>query len=435
MEWYLAGATLMGMVVIALGLTIPVAFAFLGVNLIGAMIFLGGPFAITQVVANSTTSVTNFALVPVPLFLLMGELFFHTGVANRVFDVLDKLLGRIRGRLAYVTVGGGTIFAALSGSSIANTAMLGSTMLPEMQKRGYNDRISIGPIIGTGGLAILIPPSALAVLLGSLAGLNIGKLLVAGILPGLILASFYVGLIWLYIKRNPDWAPTYDIEDVPLRTKLVLVLTDLAPMSLVIFLVVGLIILGIATPSEAAAFGVLGVLIVAAYFRALTLASVWKSVMGAARVTSMVFLIILGSTTFSQILAISGASGGLVRWSIDLDVSALAILAAILLILLFLGMLMEAVSIMMLTIPIFFPIMQSLGYDPIWFGIVMLLVLEISLATPPFGLSLFVLMGVAKDSSYFTVVRAALPYTMAAVVLAILLVVFPGIVLILPSLM
>ena len=435
MPWWEAGALLIGLVVLFMGLTLPVAFAFMLVNMIGVVVFIGGDAGITQLIANSSTAVTSFALVPVPLFILMGELFFHSGIAVKVFDVFDRLLGRLPGRLSYLTVGGGTVFAALSGSSMANTALLGSTMLPEMVKRGYKPHLSMGPIIGTGGLAILIPPSGLAVLLGSLAGIDIGRLLIAGILPGLGLAALYVLVIAISTALDPKAAPQYPVEDTPWSLKLRLIVTNLLPMGFVIFMVVGLIILGIATPTEAAAFGVLGVLIVAAGFRALDSAIIWKSLLGTVKVTGMVFLIILGSSTFSQMLALSGASAGMIAWATTLDVSPALVLAAMFLILLFLGMLMESISIMMLTIPIFFPLALSMGFDPIWFGMLMMLSLEIGLSSPPFGMCLFVMLGVNPQSDLIEVSLAALPYISCAVLMVVMLAIWPQIALFLPELM
>ncbi|KAB2726485.1 TRAP transporter large permease [Brucella anthropi] len=436
MAWYEAGGLLVGTILVLMAIRMPVAMAFLAANLVAALIFIGGEVAIMQLVANATTSVTTFTLVPVPLFLLMGELFFHTGVALRVFDAIDRLLGRIPGRLSYLTVGGGTLFAALSGSSIANIAMLGSTLLPQMQARRYKPVLSMGPIIATGGLAIMIPPSALGVLLGSIAQIDIGKLLIAGIVPGLLLASAYVAIIAYSTWRDPEAAPRYAVEPLSLGAKLRLAATNVLPMAGVIFMVVGLIILGIATPSEAAAFGVLGVLVLAIIFRSLTWESVRKSVLGTVRVTGMVFLIIVGASTFSQMLALSGASSGLIGWVTTLSFHPLWVLAGMLMIVLLLGMLMESVSIIMLVAPIFFPLAAGLGYDSVWLAILILLMLEISLATPPFGIGLFVLAGVApRDVTLSIIVRASLPYIAAAVLIACLLVAVPELVTFLPGLM
>lgn len=436
MPWYEAAGLMVGLAVALIALSVPIGFAFLLANLVGFLVFIGGSAAITQLVANATTAVTSFALVPVPLFILMGELFYHTGTASRVFDVVDKLLGKIPGRLSYVTITGGTLFAALSGSSMANTAMLGSTLLPEMTRRGYKKHLSMGPIVAVGGLAVLIPPSGLAVLLGSMANLDIGKMLVSGIVPGILLAVLYAVVVAVSAYFDPDAAPTYPVEPIPLREKITLLVTDVLPMSIVIFMVVGLMILGVATPTEAAAFGALGALMVAVGFRALTWESIRKSIEGAVKVTGMVFLIILASTSFSQILAISGASTGLVHWVAALAAPPLVVLLVIALILLVLGMLMESVAIMLLTIPIFFPLIRAMGFDDIWFGQLMLLLLEIGLLTPPFGLNLFVLQGVAPQGTTIgQVAWASIPYTLCGFLVAIFLVIFPGLALWLPSLM
>lgn len=178
-----------------MALGVPVAFAFMASNIAGALVFFGGSAALIQVVDNSTSLITRFQLAPVPFFIFMGSVFFYSGLAVRVFDALDKLLGRVPGRLCYLTVAGGTAFSTLTGSSMANTAMLGSLMVPEMEKRGYHWKMSLGPILGTGGLAMIIPPSTLGVLLASLAGVDVGQFLIAGILPGFVLAGLYTGLI------------------------------------------------------------------------------------------------------------------------------------------------------------------------------------------------------------------------------------------------
>ncbi len=436
MEWYEVGGLFIGMVIALMALGVPVAFAFLAVSAIGVMIVFPPLVGLKQLAANATAAVTKFALIPIPLFLLMGELFFHTGVAARVFDAFDALFGRLPGRLSYLTVAGGTVFATLSGSSMANTAMLGSLMVPEMTRRGYKRYMAFGPILGTGGLAMIIPPSALAVLLGSLARIDIGKLLIAGILPGFVLAAMYGVLIYTQVKLDPEAAPGYAVERVSLARKIRMVFTHLLPMGLVVFMVVGMILLGLATPSEAAAFGALGVVILAVIFRGLTWTAFQKSVTGALRVTGMVFLIITGSSTFSQILAASGATSGMVAWATDIQVAPLVFLFVMFVIVLFLGMLMEQISIMMLTIPVFFPLAQHLGFDLIWFGIIMLLALEISLATPPFGLGLFVMMGVApRGTTLPEVSMAAAPYVGAAILLVVIMAFFPPIATFLPGLM
>ena len=435
MEWYEAGTLLLGLALVPLALGVPVFISFLFANAIGVLIFMGGANGLIQLVSNGTVSISSFLLVPVPLFILMGEIFFHAGLAVRVFDALDAVFGGIRGRLSYLCVTCGTVFATLTGTSMASTAMMGSMLVPEMNRRGYKSKMSIGPILGSGGLAMIIPPSALAVLLGSLAQIDIGALLLAGIVPGLVLALLYIGLIYLQVRLDPNAAPSYETEHHPLGRKLMLLATNVLPMGLVIFAVIGMIIAGIATPSESAAFGVIGVVILAIAFRRLNWEVLKKSLTGTVKVTVMVFMIIVGSSTFSQLLAFSGASSGLVSWATDLAVDPVAMLLLMFLVLLFLGMFLDQVSQMLLTLPVFMPLAVTLGYDPIWFGVVMLLAMEISLTTPPFGLLLFVMLGVApKGTTLSEVALASLPYILCSLILLALLILVPGIAVGLPDL-
>ncbi|MEZ5931199.1 MAG: TRAP transporter large permease [Alphaproteobacteria bacterium] len=436
MDWAAAAALLLGSVIALMALGMPVALAFLASNVVGVYIFMGGLPGIGQLVANATASVTSFILVPVPLFVLMGSLFFHSGLARRVFDALDLCIGNLQGRLAYLTVLNGTIFAALSGSSMANTAMLGSLMVPEMRARGYKTSLAVGPILGCGGLAILIPPSTLAVLLASLGRIDVGALLIAGILPGLLLAVLYAVLIRLHLRLDPKAAPAYSIAKVSAGRKLNAIAVNILPMGLVVFAVVGLIILGIATPSEAAAFGVLAVLILALVFKSLTIHSLRQAAMDGVRITGMTFLILIGSSTFSQILAFSGATSGFIALATGLDLTPLAMLLCMLAVLLVLGMVMDQLSMMLLTLPIFIPVAASLGFDLIWFAVIILLALEISLITPPFGLLLFVMLGAApEDVSFGEVVLAGLPYIGSAMIVTLLVVIWPELALFLPGLM
>ena len=435
-EWYSIAGLLVGMVIVFMLLGIPVAFAFLTANIIGAMIFMGGLNAMPQIVVYAVESVTIFALIPVPLFIIMGELFFHTGLAVRVFDALDRGFGRLPGRLSYITVAGGTIFATLSGSTMANTAMMGSLMVPEMTNRGYKRHMSMGPILGTGGLAMIIPPSALSVLLASLAEIDIGKLLIAGVFPGLVLAVLYSILIYAQVKIDPDAAPEYTVEQYTFGQLIWSLIVNVLPMGLVVFCVIGLIILGIATPTEAAGFGALGVMVLALIYRVLTWKILVKAFSGSLRVTAMVLLIILASSTFSQLLAFTGATTGLIEWATKVELAPLVMLLIMFSVLLILGMFMDQVSMMLLTVPIFFPLAEMLQFDVIWFGLVMLLALEISLTTPPFGLLLFVMMGVAPEgTTLWQVAKAAAPYIGCALIVLVLLIIFPELGTYLPNLM
>ena len=477
MEWYWLLLALLGTILFLMFIGVPVGIAFLMVCTFTAF-HLYGRFdtmddnvgaAIVQLTDNAFSNMANFAIVPIPMFLLMGELFFHTGLARRMFNAIERLLGRLPARLSYVTVGGGTALATLSGSSMGATALLGTLMVPEMSARGYKKSMSIGPILGTGGLAMLIPPSALAVLLGTIAEIDIGKLLIAGILPGLILATFYVLLIFVRATLDPQAAPAYEVEEISLLGRAKLFLIDVAPMVSVIIMVIALIMWGVATPSEAAAYGCVGVILLslvylllvplarwmfsrgeerAAAGRAIVrfvpdfAAAFWKSMWGAARVTVVALLILLGSSLFSNVLAASGASVALIEWVTNFDVSAYVMLAMMLCILLLLGMFMDQLAMMLLTVPIFFPVIAGLDFGmelpvkQIWFGVIMLLAMEISFTTPPFGLLLFVMQGVAPPGTTFgEICMAAIPFMLCAVLLVVLIIGFPSIAVWLPFLL
>ena len=428
MAWYWGALILFGLGVGLMMAGVPVAIAFFATNIVAAVLFMGGANGIVQVINNGFGAMTNFALVPIPMFLLMGELYYHTGLASRMFSAIDKLMGNVPGRLAYVTVAGGTGFAALSGSSMGSTALLGSLMVPEMMRRGYSKYLSLGPIMGTGGLAVIIPPSALAVLLATLGRIDVGDLLVAGVVPGLVLSGMYVALIFAWTMIAPDAAPSYAVAPVPLREKLKLVALDVAPMFLVIVVCIGVMVAGWATPTEAAAIGCVGVIALAACFRCLGWRSFKKSLDGALRVTVMAFLIIFGSATFSQILAFTGASSGLIRWATGFELTPLAMLLVMLGVILFLGCFMDQLSMMLLTAPIFFPLAQTLHFDLIWFGLIMLLGLEIGYTTPPFGLLLFVLKGVApRGTTMRDIYLAGTPFIACVLLLIALIIVFPPI--------
>ncbi len=435
MEWYYALLFLLSLVLVLMFIGVPVAIAFIGANLVGAWVFMRGDAGLIQLLNNGFGALSSFSLVPIPLFLLMGELFFRTGLGMRMFNAIDQLMGRVPGRLSYVTVVGGTAFSTLSGSSMGSTALLGSLLVPEMERRGYKKYMSIGPILGTGGLAIIIPPSAIAVLLATLAKIDIGDVLIGGVLPGVLLASLYMFTIWLKTRLKPDSAPAYDVDALPLATKLKVLSRDILPMLSIIVLIIVMMLTGFATPSESAAFGALGVIVLALVFRTMTREAFKQSVMGALKVTLMAYLIVFGSATFSQLLAFSGASHGLIQWSTHFDLHPLLMLGAMLLVLLVLGTFMEAISIMMITVPFFFPLAQSLGFDLVWFSVVTLIDLEIGFSTPPLGLNLFVMKGVAPAGTTMReIYLSAIPYILCSLLLLAVLTAFPGIVTWLPSL-
>jgi tripartite ATP-independent transporter DctM subunit len=366
----------------------------------------------------------------------MGEVMFQSGISNRAIDSLDKWLGRMPGRLSYLAVGGGTLFATLSGSSMATIAMLGSTLVPEMEKRDYKKAMTLGPILGSAGLAIMIPPSSLGVVAAAIGEFSVGKFLVAIIVPGLVMAVLYATYITIRARLQPHLAPIYDVPPFTLMEKVMPTVRYILPLGFILFLVLGVIFLGIATPSEAAALGCLGTFILAAAYRRLTLALVKKALLETVQITAMVLLIMTGALAFSQIMSYTGASQGLVEAAINLPIAPIFVVILMLIVILFLGMFMDVVAIMMITLPIFIPIIKAIGFEPVWFGAMYLLNIEMATTSPPFGLSLFVMKGVAPpDTTMGDIYLGALPFLSCDLVAMILMLVFPNIVLWLPGLM
>ena len=416
MDWVAALGLMVGLLVVLMATGLPVGFAFLGVNIVGAIVFLGGDIGLAQMVRNSVTALTNFSLVPIPLFLLMGEILFHTGLAYTAIEATSRLIARVPGRLSIVTVAGGTMFSTLSGSSVANTAMLGSTLLPDMLRRGYHPSIAMGPIMATGGIAMLIPPSALAVLLGSLAGVSISQLLIAGVIPGLMMALVFLAYILLRCGLNPGLAPELP-EDIEAAARMTLwerlrpFLVYVLPLLSIFVVVVGVMLLGWATPTEAAAVGCAASLLAAAAYRRLTTRALARALMETTKIAVMILFIIVASTTFSQILSFSGATRGILQMLSGVEVDPLLIVLVMLGILLILGAVMDQISMIMVTLPFYIPLVAIFGIDPLWFAVLMLICMEISFMTPPFGLLIFVMKGVAPPGiALGQVYRAAAPF-------------------------
>src|SRR5437660_8399332 len=312
MSWQMASLLLLGGSTILLFVGIPVAFSFIAINLIGALLFLGGDAGLHQLTRNSSAAVLNFSLTPIPLFILMGEVLFHTGLAIKVIAAIERLIRQVPGRLAVVAVVAGTVFSAISGSTIATTAMLGSLMLPIMLARGYHPTMATGPIMAIGAVDMLIPPSALTVLLGSLSGISISKLLIGGVVPGLILSVAFVVYIVVRVKMNPALAPASTFTEYHGWAKLQPFFQYVLPLVSIFVVVVASMSAGWATPTESAAIGALFTMMLALCYRALTLKNLLDSLRGTAAISGMILFIIVGATTFSQILSFSGASDGLV---------------------------------------------------------------------------------------------------------------------------
>ena len=408
---------------------LPVAFVFFIINIVGSYLIFGGWAGLEQMVRNEQLSVAQFSLVPIPLFVLMGEVLFHTGLAMKSVDAVDAVIRRVPGRLAVVALVAGTIFSAISGSTIATTAMLGSLLLPQMLKRNYEPKTAMGPILAIGGVDILIPPSGLAVLLGSLAGISISGLLVGGIVPGLILSALFIGYVVLRCWLNPALAPVYEDENAPKGHPWVNLIITVVPLIGVFAIVVVSMTSGWATPTESSALGALATVILAACYGSLTRENLWKSLMGTISISGSLLFIIVGATTFAQLLSFSGATAGLVAVIESSGLPPTAVLIGMLAILLILGFFIDQTSIMMITLPFYMPLLRSMGVDLVWFGILYLLCMQIGLLTPPFGLLLFVLKGVAPPGiTVGMIYRAAIPYVWLTMLMMALIFIFPSIV-------
>lgn len=435
MEWWEALLPIVVALLALMALGVPVAFAFLAVNVVATYILWGGTRGWSQLILSIQLSVSFYGLVAVPLFILMGEVLFRSGIASRLMDVVDGWMGRVPGRLGLVAVASGALFSTLTGSSVATTAVLGKLLVPDMRARGYANPMSIGPILGSGGLATMIPPSALGVLFAAIAEIPAGPFLIAIVAPGALMAALYAAYIVIRCTLQPHLAPSYAPEPVPLRRKLINTVRYVLPIVVVVFLVTGLIFLGIATPTESAALGAAGALAVAYLFGEMNARSLKVALGSTLRTTAMMFMILAGSTAFSQILAFSGASSGLISTVSALQVDPIWIVVAMQVLLLILGTFMEPLSIMLLTIPIYYPITSSLGIDPIWFGAIMLLNMQMASTTPPFGLGLFVMRAVGPpDLKMSDIYKGALPFLGCDLIAMLVIILFPAFVLYLPSL-
>ncbi|MFO1157574.1 MAG: TRAP transporter large permease [Reyranellaceae bacterium] len=434
MAWPAALALMFGLVCLAMLVGLPVAFAFFLTNIAGAVIFLGGENGVMSFLRGSMASIANFNLAPVPLFLVMGDILLRSGMAFRAIDAIDRLILRVPGRLSVVAVSGGTIFSALSGSTIATTAMLGQSLLPEMLRRGYHPSMAMGPIMAIGGVDMLIPPSALTVLLATLASgvsrdkVSVTDLLIAGIVPGLIMSCCF--LVWIVVRcwMRPDLAPREAVLALSLGERWRPFFVDVVPLSFIFVVVMGSMFAGWASPTDSAALGCLATVLLAMVYRALTWKILFDSLKSTAVVTTMIFFIIAASTTFSQILAFSGATDGALAELAKFEMTPLIAVFTMIAVLLVLGCFMDQISMMLLTFPFFMPLANALNLDLVWLGVVLLISLQIGLLTPPFGLLLFVMKGVAPpEITMRQVWAAATPYTVIVFGVLMLVVFVPSV--------
>jgi len=436
MEWWLGLIVILGSLIILMLSGMPTAFCFLLVNFVVVFLLLGGLSGLKILILSMRTSVTNFALIPLVLFVLMGSVLFESGIAPVIIEAVNKWMGRLPGRLGLLSVLAGTLFATLSGSSMASVAMLGSVLVPEMEKHGYKKSMSLGTIMGSGGLAMLIPPSSLAVFIAVLAELSVRRLLIAIIIPGLLMAVvigiYVIGRCWL----QPSIAPSYDVGKCSLSQKLVESAKYVLPMGFIIFLVTGLIFLGVATPSEAAATGCLGCFILAAVYGKLNWRVVKVSTESSLSTAVIVLLIMASAAAYSQILVFSGANSGLLDFFMNPHLSPIIAVIGMQISITIMGCFMPVTGILMICLPLFTPIVIAMGMDPIWFAVITLINCEMAGLTPPFGMNLFTMKAAApKGITIEEIYRAAIPFVVIDLLVMALLLAFPVLAQWLPNLM
>lgn len=434
MTWWLALGIGLAFLLSLFALGIPIFVAFLIVNIVGVLAFFGP--AGFGLFANSVfTTATTAALVTAPLFVLMGELLFRSGAMEVVLNSLDRLIGRIRGRQYVLCILLSAILGALSGAAIAVAGMLGRSLLPAMLKRGYDRKLSAGTILGGASLDPVIPPSVLAIIIGTLADVSIAALLIAGILPGLLLALLFLVYVLIRVWRDPSLAPEPARDEGPARGSKTMAVVRMAPAGLVFFMVIGLIMLGIATPSEAAATGVLGALAVAALYRALRLSAIVEALKSAVNVAGQILLIMCSAVMFSQLLTFTGATTELTKIVAGLELGRPLMLLLMMALPFVLFMFLDQVALMLVIIPIYQPLLKILGFDAVWFWTLFLINAAAGALTPPFGYVLFALKSAAPELTIGEIFSASWPFVWLLVLGIAILALFPPIVTFLPSLM
>jgi tripartite ATP-independent transporter DctM subunit len=436
MEWWTWLMIICIGLVILLATGIPVAFAFGILNSIILLILNNGDPGMLRLVAISCyDSVSSFVYITVPLFILMGEIIAQTGLASLAVGAIDNFIGRVPGRLGVLTVLTGTAFATASGSSMGSVATIGSTMLPEMFDSGYSRSLAIGCVVTSGALSVLIPPSAIMVIFGGIARMSVGQLLIAGIAPGLILAVSLLSFIMVYAKLHPEAAPPYKNKTIS-RSQRIASLINFFPILVLVFSVLGSIFFGIATPTEAAALGAFASCVLGAAYGRLKAENLKSALLNTVRVGGMTLFIITAAQVFSQILAYTGAASGLTQFVVELAIPPTAIVVGLIVVVLIMGCLMDPVSIMLVSIPIFLPIVKSLNLNQLWFAILMMTTIELGYITPPFGLNLFVIKAICPvQVRTVEVYRGVIPFIAIEMVVLAVMTAFPILITWLPGLM
>jgi C4-dicarboxylate transporter DctM subunit len=413
-------------------LGMPVGFSMALIGFCGAVYVVskGAGFSIIRTFPYQYSS--SYDMVVIPLFVLMGEVAYRCRLSWDLYSGMNKLFGGVRGSLAMATIGGCAGFAAISGSSLATAATMGAVSLPEMKKFNYNRKLATGAVAAGGTMGILIPPSIVLVIYGILTEQSIGKLFLAGFIPGLLEAGLYILTIFVLLSFRPDWAPLG--PKVNLRERLTAFGTLWVPACL-FMLVIGGIYLGLFTPTEASAIGAFATFVIMFARRLASRQSIMDSLLNAGRTTGMIFAIMIGAMLLNYFLGVTKLPMNLATFISELKVSPLAVILMIFIIYLILGCVMDALAMILLTVPILFPIILEFNINPVWFGIFIVRCVEIGAITPPIGLNVFVIHGVARDVPMYDIFQGIFPFLVADFVCVSLLIAFPQIVLFLPNTM
>lgn len=434
MEWYAILLVSFSIILLLMGSGLPVFVSFFFANLAGVLLVIGPRgFGMFSNSVYDTLTAENFATVP--LFILMGEILFRSGSVEVLSKAVDVVVGKVKGRMYLLVIVLSTIFGALSGSAVAVAAMLGRSLLPQMNQMGYDRQLSSSTILAGASLAPIIPPSVLVVVIGSLVtNVSIAGLLIAGIIPGLIIAFIYAVYVGIRVFMDPSLAPKQEERPPVSAGDIAKALVSTLPFGLVIFSVMGLILLGVATPSEAAAAGVFGAILTAVIYRRFKFEMIWSALKSAATISSMILLIVASSKLFGQLLSFSGATPGLIKFISELQIDPIVMLLLLMLVPLILCMFMDQFAFMLLAIPLYEPILKAYGFDPLWFWTLFLINLTIGSITPPFGYTLFALKGVAQDLSIRMIYRSAWPTVIIFISSLVLFAAVPSLITFLPEL-
>ncbi len=433
MDPLVAGVVGTLLVFLLLFLGMPIAFAMMLVGFLGTA-YLTSFGAALPVLARTAYEVSAYyPYTVIPLFIVMGSFAGTSRMTYELYGTFDKWLRRLPGGLSIATIGACAGFAAVSGSSVATAAAMGNVALPEMKRFNYHPRLATGSIAAGGTLGFLIPPSIGFVVYGMMTEQSIGKLLIAGIIPGVLLSFAYLFIVFLLVKINPDLAPSIK-ETVSFQEKISSVKAVWEPLA-VFLIVIGGIYLGFFTPTEAGAIGATLLFVVVLAKGRLTWWNLTEALKDTIRISVMVLFLVAGANVFSYFLALSTIPMKASSWVAALQVSPYLILTIIILIYLFLGCFLDAISMMVLTMPVIYPIVLALGFDPIWFGVIAVLMMEAGLITPPMGLNIYTVAGVAKDVPVETIFRGVAPFLFAIFAIVILISLFPDLALLLPKMM